>query len=143
MEGHGDARTGVVVHARLEAPMEQHRKPRKMRKWVVAGIPLATAAGVFGVRTAAAGGFGIAGLDAFLTTFATGVTGLGLVIGGVGLAGYVGSLMDNPFSTILSGSINFFTKAGILGGGTGMLWAAGVVAGGPLWRRNRGDHETG
>jgi hypothetical protein len=63
------------------------------------------------VRTASAGGFGIAGLDAFMTTFATGVTGLGIVIGGVGLAGYVGSLMDNPFSTILSGSINFFTKA--------------------------------
>ena len=105
---------------------------RKMRQWVVAGIPLATAAGVFGVRTAAAGGFGIAGLDAFLTTFATGVTGLGLVIGGVGLAGYVGSLMDNPFSTILSGSINFFTKAGILGGGTAMLGTLGLVAGATL-----------
>jgi hypothetical protein len=84
---------------------------RTMRKWVTVGTPLAVYAGVLGVRTAAAGGFGIAGLDAFLTTFATGVTGLGVVIGGVGLAGYVGSLMDNPFSTILSGSINFFTKA--------------------------------
>jgi len=84
---------------------------RKMRTWVVAGLPLAATVGMCGVRTAAAGGFGIPGLDAFLTTFATGVTGLGIVIGGVGLAGYVGSLMDNPFSTILSGSINFFTKA--------------------------------
>jgi hypothetical protein len=84
---------------------------RKMRKWVVAGMPVAVYAGMVGVRTAAAGGFGIPGLDAFLTTFATGVTGLGIIIGGVGLAGYVGSLMDNPFSTILSGSINFFTKA--------------------------------
>jgi hypothetical protein len=58
-------------------------------------MPLAITAGVFSVRTAAAGGFGIPGLDAFLTTFATGVTGLGIVIGGVGLVGYVGSLMDN------------------------------------------------
>ena len=105
---------------------------RNMRKWVVAGMPIAVYAGVFGVRTAAAGGFGIAGLDAFLTTFATGVTGLGIVIGGVGLAGYVGSLMDNPFSTILSGSINFFTKAGILGGGTAMLGTLGLVAGATL-----------
>ena len=82
-----------------------------MKKWIVASSPLALSALVFGVRTASAGGFGIAGLDAFLTTFATGVTGIGLLIGGVGLAGYVGSQMDNPFSTILAGSINFFTKA--------------------------------
>ncbi len=82
--------------------------------------------------TAAAGGFGIPGLDGFLTTFATGVTGMGILIGGVGLAGYVGSLMDNPFSTILAGSINFFTKAGILGGGTAMLGALGLVAGATL-----------
>src|SRR6516165_9634831 len=84
---------------------------RSMRTWVKAGMPLAISALVFGVRTAAAGGFGIAGLDAFLTTFATGVTGMGILIGGVGLAGYIGSQMDNPFSTILAGSINFFTKA--------------------------------
>ena len=84
---------------------------RKMRIWIMRWLPLALIVGMFGVRTAAAGGFGIAGLDAFLTTFATGVTGIGIIIGAVGLAGYVGSLMDNPFSTILSGSINFFTKA--------------------------------
>ena len=84
---------------------------RKMRIWLMRWLPLALIVGMFGVRTAAAGGFGIAGLDAFLTTFATGVTGIGIIIGAVGLAGYVGSLMDNPFSTILSGSINFFTKA--------------------------------
>jgi len=82
-----------------------------MKKWIAASSPLAGYALLYGVRTASAGGFGIAGLDGFMTTFATGVTGLGIVIGGVGLAGYVGSLMDNPFSTILSGSINFFTKA--------------------------------
>jgi hypothetical protein len=103
-----------------------------VRRWGKASLPLAVFLSIYGVQTAAAGGFGIAGLDSFLTTFATGVTGLGVVIGGVGLAGYVGSLMDNPFSTILSGSINFFTKAGILGGGTVMLGALGLAAGGTL-----------
>ena len=102
---------------------------KQLRKWIAASTPLAVYALAYGVRTAAAGGFGIGGLDGFLTTFSTGVTGLGIVIGGVGLAGYVGSLMDNPFSTILSGSINFFTKAGILGGGTTMLGTLGLVAG--------------
>ena len=83
----------------------------QIRKWVVASSPLAVYGLSLGVRTASAGGFGIAGLDGFLTTFATGVTGMGVLIGGVGLAGYIGSQMDNPFSTILAGSINFFTKA--------------------------------
>ena len=104
----------------------------QMKKWVTAGIPLAGYALVYGVKAAEAGGFGIAGLDAFLTTFATGVTGMGILIGGVGLAGYIGSQMDNPFSTILAGSINFFTKAGILGGGTAMLGTLGLVAGATL-----------
>jgi hypothetical protein len=63
---------------------------RTLRTVITAGMPLAMTAGVFGVRTAAAGGFGIPGLDGFLQTFATGVTGLGIIIGGVGLAGYVG-----------------------------------------------------
>lgn len=103
---------------------------RQMRQWILAGLPLAVAVGLGGVRTATAGGFGIPGLDAFLTTFATGVTGMGVLIGSVGLAGYVGSLMDNPFSTILAGSIGFFTKAGVLGGGTAMLGTLGLVAGG-------------
>src|SRR5215470_228106 len=84
---------------------------RKTTKWIVTASPLVGHALLCGARTAFAGGFGIPGLDAFMNTFALGVTGLGVVIGGVGLAGYVGSLMDNPFSTILSGSINFFTKA--------------------------------
>jgi hypothetical protein len=84
---------------------------KTVKRWISVLMPLAILVGICGVRTAAAGGFGIAGLDAFLTTFATGVTGIGIIIGAVGLAGYVGSLMDNPFSTILSGSINFFTKA--------------------------------
>jgi hypothetical protein len=68
---------------------------RSLRKWIVASSPLAVYALGVGVRTAAAGGFGIAGLDGFLNTFATGVTGMGILIGGVGLAGYIGSQMDN------------------------------------------------
>jgi hypothetical protein len=91
--------------------MKEHTMHTMMRKCGVVSGPVAIAALSFGARTAHAGGFGIAGLDAFLTTFATGVTGMGILIGAVGLAGYVGSQMDNPFSTILAGSINFFTKA--------------------------------
>ena len=83
----------------------------RLRQWSMVSSPVVMAAVTIGARSAAAGGFGIPGLDAFLTTFATGVTGMGILIGGVGLAGYIGSQMDNPFSTILAGSINFFTKA--------------------------------
>jgi hypothetical protein len=121
-----------AFHGIVEETMETTKHVRRSRKWVVASSPVAISTLVFGVRTAAAGGFGIAGLDAFLTTFATGVTGMGILIGGVGLAGYIGSQMDNPFSTILAGSINFFTKAGILGGGTAMLGTLGLVAGATL-----------
>jgi hypothetical protein len=107
-------------------------KTQRITKWIVRSSPLVVVGLGVSVRSAVAGGFGIAGLDAFLTTFATGVTGIGLLIGGVGLAGYVGSQMDNTFSTILAGSINFFTKAGILGGGTAMLGTLGLVAGATL-----------
>jgi hypothetical protein len=100
---------------------------KKVRR---AALPLLGYALVGAVHLAQAGGFGIAALDGFLTTFSTGVTGAGVVVGGVGLLGYVGTLFDNPFSTILSGSVNFFTKAGILGGGTAMLGTLGLVAGG-------------
>jgi hypothetical protein len=96
------------------------------------GLKMAPVVALFGARMAAAGGFGIAGLDGFLTNFSTGVTGAGVVVGGVGLLGYVGSLMDNPFSTILAGSVGFFTKAGILGGGTAMLGTLGLTAGATL-----------
>jgi hypothetical protein len=112
--------------------MENYSMRPNMRKWIAVSSPLAVTALSLGVRGAEAGGFGIPGLDAFLTTFATGVTGMGVLIGGVGLAGYIGSQMDNPFSTILAGSINFFTKAGILGGGVAMLGTLGLVAGGTL-----------
>ena len=61
-------------------------------------------------RASLAGALGIP-LDGFLTTFQTFVVGLGLIMGLVGLTGYVGSLFDNPFSNILAGSVGFFTKA--------------------------------
>jgi hypothetical protein len=75
-----------------------------------------------------AGALGIP-LDGFLTTFQTFVVGLGLIMGLVGLVGYVGSLFDNPFSNILAGSIGFFTKAGLLGGGTVLMGLLGLVGG--------------
>ena len=82
-------------------------------------------------RASCAGTLGIP-LDAFLTTFQTWVVGLGLIMGLVGLVGYVGGLFDNPFAHILSGSIGFFTKAGLLGGGTVLLGLLGLVGGATL-----------
>jgi hypothetical protein len=78
-----------------------------------------------------AAGLGIP-LDGFIGTFETFVVGLGLAVGLVGLTGYVGSLMDNPFSNILAGSVGFFTKAGLLGGGTALLGLVGLVGGATL-----------
>jgi hypothetical protein len=78
-----------------------------------------------------AGALGIP-LDGFLTTFQTFVVGLGLIMGLVGLTGYVGSLFDNPFSNILAGSIGFFTKAGLLGGGVTLMGLLGLVGGATL-----------
>ena len=78
-----------------------------------------------------AGALGIP-LDGFLIQFQTFVVGLGLIIGLVGLVGYVGSLMDNPFSNILAGSVGFFSKAGLLGGGTVLLGLLGLVGGATL-----------
>jgi hypothetical protein len=82
-------------------------------------------------RTSWAGALGIP-LDGFLTTFQTFVVGLGLIMGLVGLTGYVGSLFDNPFSNILAGSIGFFTKAGLLGGGVTLMGLLGLVGGATL-----------
>lgn len=96
----------------------------KVMTWAVLGI----------VGSAQAGWCGSLGipLDAFLMQFQTFVVGIGLVVGLVGLLGYVGSLYDNPFSHILAGSIGFFTKSGLLGGGTFILGALGLVSGGVL-----------
>jgi hypothetical protein len=82
-------------------------------------------------RQAFAGGLGIP-LDAFISTFVLFVQGLGLVLGTVGLAGWIASLFDNPFSTLLAGSVGFFTKAGMLGGGLVILPQLGLVAGAVL-----------
>jgi hypothetical protein len=93
---------------------------------------LAWQLGIFAVMTFARGahaaGLGIP-LDGFLTTFLTWVTGLGLLIGTIGLAGWIASMFDNPFSTLLSGSVGYFTKAGLLGGGTAILPLLGLVGG--------------
>ena len=80
------------------------------------------------VRVSCAAGLGIP-LDSFLSTFQTWVVGLGLIMGLVGLVGYIGALFDNPFAHILSGSLGFFTKAGLLGGGTVILGMVGLVGG--------------
>src|SRR6266704_958029 len=82
-------------------------------------------------RASQAAGLGIP-LDGFLTQFQTFVVGLGLIMGLVGLTGYVGSLFDNPFSNILAGSIGFFTKAGLLGGGVILMGLLGLVGGATL-----------
>ena len=82
-------------------------------------------------RMSCAAGLGIP-LDSFLATFQTWVVGLGLIMGLVGLVGYVGALFDNPFAHILAGSIGFFTKAGLLGGGTVLMGLLGLVGGGTL-----------
>lgn len=71
-------------------------------------------------------------LGAFVEQFQAFVTGLGLIVGLIGLLGYIGSLLDNPFSNILAGSVGFFTKAGLLGGGTAMLTFLGLSGGAVL-----------
>jgi hypothetical protein len=68
-------------------------------------------------------------LDGFLATFEAFCVGLGMLMGMVGLVGYVGSLFDNPFSNILAGSVGFFIKGGLLGGGTTLLGLLGLTTG--------------
>ncbi len=95
---------------------------------VTVGISLLV---LLSARASYAGALGIP-LDGFLAQFQTFVIGMGLIIGLVGLVGYVGSLMDNPFSNILAGSVGFFTKAGLLGGGTVLMGLLGLVGGATL-----------
>ena len=92
---------------------------------------LAVLAVLLTTQAAQAAGLGIP-LDGFIGTFETFVVGLGLAVGLVGLTGYVGSLMDNPFSNILAGSVGFFSKAGLLGGGTALMGLVGLVGGATL-----------
>jgi hypothetical protein len=100
------------------------------QRWRAVGVVVG-AASLVGANQAAAGALGIP-LDGFLTTFLLWVQGLGLAVGSVGLLGWVGSLFDNPFSTILAGSVGFFTKAGLLGGGTFILPILGLIGGATL-----------
>jgi hypothetical protein len=84
---------------------------------------------ILGVASqASAGQLGIP-LDGFLGQFQTWVLGLGLIIGLVGITGMIGAQFDNPFGTMLQGTIGFFTKAGILGGAGILLGAVGLVGG--------------
>jgi hypothetical protein len=99
------------------------------RKQAVAVVVAAVV--VASVQGSEAGALGIP-LDGFLTTFQTFVVGLGLIMGLVGLTGYVGSLFDNPFANILAGSVGFFTKAGLLGGGVTLMGLLGLVGGATL-----------
>jgi uncharacterized membrane protein len=94
---------------------------RTVVTWVVVGMLLSA-------RVSFAGALGIP-LDGFLQQFQQWVIGIGLVVGITGLLGWIGAMFDNPFSHILSGSIGFFTKAGLLGGGTVILTAMGLVGG--------------
>jgi hypothetical protein len=83
---------------------------------------------VLSAQAAQAASLGIA-LDAFLAQFETFVIGLGMIVGLVGLLGWIGSLLDNSYGSILAGSIRFFLLAGLLGGGTVILGAMGLVTG--------------
>jgi hypothetical protein len=96
-----------------------------MKRALVLGLGIGM---TLSARVSEAGALGIP-LDGFLTQFQTFVVGLGLIMGLVGLTGYVGSLFDNPFSNILAGSVGFFTKAGLLGGGVVLLGLLGLVGG--------------
>jgi len=96
------------------------------RRWTVVGTLVLTMLLLQGRAHAAAMGIP---LDGFLQQYQLFVVGLGLVMGLVGLTGYVGSLFDNPFSNILAGSVGFFSKAGLLGGGTILLGLVGLTGG--------------
>lgn len=99
-----------------------------MRRWsgVVGGGSV-----LLGARLSEAAAMGIP-LDAFLGTYQLFVIGLGLLIGLIGLAGWIMSRMENQIGHILHGSMNFFTNAGLLGGGTTLMGMLGLVGGATL-----------
>jgi hypothetical protein len=97
-----------------------------MRKtYTVVGGLLLVALSVQGAQAAALG----IQLDTFLATFETFVIGMGMIVGLVGLMGWIGASMDNSFGHILAGSIGFFTRAGLLGGGTVIMGLLGLTSG--------------
>jgi hypothetical protein len=71
-------------------------------------------------------------LDAFLNTYTTFIVGTGLVVGLAGLTGWILAQMENEYGNMFAGGIRFFGKAGLLGGGTVMLTALGLVGGATL-----------
>ena len=71
-------------------------------------------------------------LDGFITTLTTSVTGLGLLVGLIGATGWIYSQMDGVHSSLLAGSVNYFTKAGVLGGAATICGALGLVGGAVL-----------
>lgn len=98
------------------------------RRLIASGVVIGTAA----LATAAqAGGLGIP-MDSFLTTFTSTVVGLGYPIGLLGLAGWAGAHLNNSFGSLIGGSINLFSTAGLLGGGTAIMGSLGLAAGGLL-----------
>jgi len=99
-----------------------------MKRQMVSGMVVVI---LMSAHASHAAGLGIP-LDGFLNQVQTWVIGLGLIMGLIGLTGWVGSMFDNPFSHILAGSVGFFTKAGLLGGGTVILAAMGLVGGATL-----------
>ena len=71
-------------------------------------------------------------LDNFLNQLALWVVGLGLLMGLIGLAGWAHAHLSSPHSQLLSGSLNFFTTAGLMGGGTTLLGLMGLTTGAML-----------
>ena len=113
--------------------MQAEVRQTDARAWpvVVAILVVAVSGQLMQASAVDAASLGI-DLDTFIAQFELFVLGLGLAVGLVGLTGWVGSLMDNPFSNILAGSVGFFTKAGLLGGGGTLLGLVGLVGGATL-----------
>ena len=86
---------------------------------------------VMSAQTAQAASLGIA-LDDFLAQFQAFIVGLGMLLGIAGLSAWIYSALDSQYGGLLSGSISFFVKAGLLGGGLTILGAVGLVSGAVL-----------
>ena len=85
-----------------------------MRTWVGRGVLGLVVLSAWGIEAASLG----IPLDSFLAQLETFVIGMGMIVGMIGLLGYIGSLMDNPFSHIFGGSDQLFYQG----------WAVGPVA---------------
>jgi hypothetical protein len=94
---------------------------RQILVWAVAFTAL-------GVRTASAGGLGIA-LDGFLTTFLTFATGLGGIIFMLGMCSYVYQWISSPHSPLMSNSLTYVVLGGLLGGTPIIGTQLGLISG--------------